>query len=214
MRKPLVIVLLCLLLTGIKTTAQKVIVEQGLGFGFSQSSISGQATATSENSIVTSSYSARLRQFGIVYQWRANLFQTKNLSLSLGSPMMLGWSFSSNYRSYDYNGTKTDTIEGLKGSDIALELPAALDLNIGLHSAKDESRRALGLYFGVGYAYAFTRVKTSVGTTFYDGFEPLVRAGIRMGKAWETRWSINISARGGFESGSNRTYGLQILKEL
>jgi hypothetical protein len=214
MRKSKVLFFACLLFIGFKSTAQKVIVEQGLGLAFSQSNVTGQAVLSTDTSVVQSNYSVRLRQYGLVYQWRANLFQTKNLSLSLGSPLMLGASFSRNYRSYDHNGAKTDTVTGLNGTQIAFEAPVALDLNFGLHSAKDESRRALGFYVGVGYSYAFTRIKTSVGTIMYDGFEPLVRAGIRMGKAWETRWSINLSVRGGFDNRPNRTYGVQILKEL
>jgi hypothetical protein len=214
MRVPYVVFFLGLLFTGFKSTAQKTIVEQGLGLAFSQSNITGTAALTTDTSVVHSNYSVRLRQYGLVYQWRANLFQTKNLSLSLGSPLMLGWSVSRNYHSYDYNGTKTDTVSGVQGTEVAFEAPAVLDLNFGLHSAKDDSRRSLGAYFGIGYSYSFTRIKTSVGTAFYDGFEPVVRAGIRMGKAWETRWSINISVKGGFDNRPNRAYGIQILKEL
>jgi hypothetical protein len=215
MRKPGGILIVCLIMIGIKSNAQKVIVEQGLGLSASQSTVKGFASATTDNgSTINSNYSVRLRQYGLVYQWRANLFQTKNLSLSLGTPLMLGWSVSRNYHSYDHSGGKIDTVDNVQGTQIAIEAPVVLDLNFGLHSAKEESRRKLGGYFGIGYAYGFTGIKTSVGTVFYDGFEPLVRAGIRMGKAWETRWSINVNVRGGFTEGSNRQYGLQLLKEL
>lgn len=215
MRKPGGILLACLFLASVKATAQKVIVEQALGLAGSQANITEQAYATKDNgTAISSNFSVRLRQYGLVYQWRANLFQTKNLSLSLGTPLMLGWSVSRNYRSYDSDGVKTDTIQGIQGTQVSLEAPVALDLNFGLHSAKDESRRRLGAYVGIGYGYSFTRIKTSIGTVFYDGFEPLVRAGLRMGKAWETRWSINVSVKGGFSEGSDRMYGVQILKEL
>ena len=107
---------------------------------------------------------------------------------------------------------ENDTIQGKKGGHLAFEIPVVADLNIGLHSASDDARRSLGLYVGGGYQYSYTKVYTSVGKVPFDSFDPVFRAGLRMGKSWETRWSLGFNMRG--VSGGNRTYSIHWLKEL
>lgn len=196
--------------------AQTVHVDQAFGLGVTTSDISGKARLQTDSSVVEADYSLKLRQFGIVYGARVNVFSWSFGSVSIGSPIMLGFSTTSNYRSIDFNGTKRDTIEGLKGTRLAIELPLFADLNIGLYSAADDSRKKnIGIYVGAGYVYNYTKLHTSVGNLIYDGFEPCVRAGIRMGDAWERRFSIGFTVRGDLKNnGSTRTYGIQLLKEL
>lgn len=216
MRKLSVFILvICICLWSNILSAQNVRINQVFGLGGTTSNISGTASLTTDTSHINADYTVRLRQFGIVYGARVDVFAWKFGSISVGSPVMLGFSTSSNYRSIDFNGTKKDTIEGLRGTRLAFELPLFADINIGLHSAADESERNnFGIYIGAGYMYSYTRIRTSVGSVGYDGFDPCLRAGIRMGRNWESRLSIGFTVRGDFRNNGLRTYGLQILKEL
>ena len=205
----------CICLSGNILSAQNVRIDQVFGLGATTSNISGTASLATDTSLINSDYTLRLRQFGIVYGAKVDVLAWKFGSISLSSPVMLGFSTSSNYRSIDFNGAKRDTIEGLRGTRLAFELPLFADLNIGLHSAADESEKSnIGVYVGAGYMYSYTRIRTSVGNVSYDGFDPCLHAGIRMGRTWENRFSIVFTVRGNFKNNSPRTYGLQILKEL
>jgi hypothetical protein len=189
--------------------------DQVLGLTFSTSDINRTASLITDNSSVHSNYTTTLRQYGFVYGFRYNILKFGFGSVSLGSPLMAGFSSTDNYRSVDFDGTKHDTITGITGLNFACEIPVFADLNLGLYSAEDEStKKRFGVYIGVGYMYSYTRIHTSVGRANYDGFEPAVRAGIRMGKRWESRWSIGLSMRAGFTNSGMRTYGLQVMKEL
>jgi hypothetical protein len=106
-----------------------------------------------------------------------------------------GIGFTGNYNSTDFNGSTTKLKEGINGAHLAFELPVVADLNIGMHSAADE-KGSFGFYLGAGYAYSYTKLRTSVGKVPFDGFDPLVRVGIRMGRNWETRWGLVFSIRG------------------
>ncbi|MES2003794.1 MAG: hypothetical protein V4450_04685 [Bacteroidota bacterium] len=216
MRKLTVLLLAC---TGYISTnslfAQAPRVDQVFGLGGSTSNISGMARSVSGTSVMDINYSARLRQFGIVYGPRVDVLAWKSGSLSISSPLMLGFASTDQYRSIDYNGSTRDTIEGLRGTSFAVEVPVFADLNIGLHSAADESlRKHFGLFIGAGYAYNFAKVRTSIGKLTYDGFDPVFRAGIRMGRTWENRFSLALTVRGNLNANSVRSYGLQLLKEL
>lgn len=203
-------------LTGTVGYAQSVRVDQVFGLGATSANISGKAGLITDSSAINADYSVKVHQFGIVYGARVNLIAWRFGSVSIGSPIMLGLSTTGNYRSVDFNGTKKDTIVGLSGTRLALELPLFADLNIGLYSAADDSRnKNFGIYIGAGYMYRYTRLRTSVGNVIYDGFDPCVRAGIRVGGTWEKRFSIGFTMRGNFStSDSPRTYGIQLLKEL
>ena len=201
-----------LLLTGLGAFAQNGGIDQGFGLSVSVADVNGTRRVSSTSGSIDADYSVRVKQFGIVYAVRTDLIRWKGGSISIGSPLMLGWSRTNRYRSIDFDGTKRDTITGIKGTQLAFEIPVVADLNIGLHSAGDESRRSLGLYIGVGYQYSYTKIRTSVGKVPYDQFDPVFRAGLRMGAAWETRWSIGLNVRGA--SNTNRTYGIHLLKEL
>ncbi len=216
MRKLSVFILVaCFCLSGNILSAQNVRIDQVFGLGATTSNISGTASLTADASHINADYTVKLRQFGIVYGAKMDVFAWKFGSISIGSPVMLGFSTSSNYRSIDFNGTKRDTIEGLLGTRLAFELPLYADINIGLHSAADESdRNNLGVYVGAGYMYSYTRIRTSVGSISHDGFDPCLRAGIRMGRTWESRFSIGFTVRGDFRNNGLRTYGIQVLKEL
>lgn len=203
-------------LAGTVLYAQSVRVDQVFGLGITSANISGKARSITDSSVTEAEYSVKLRQFGIVYGARVNILAWSFGSVSIGSPIMLGFSTTSNYRSVDFNGTKRDTIVGLRGTRLAFELPLLADLNIGLYSAAEDLRKKkFGIYVGAGYVYSYTKLRTSVGNVIFDGFDPCVRAGIRMGESWERRFSIGFSMRGNFSNnGSPRTYGIQLLKEL
>lgn len=192
--------------------AQNSGVDQGFGLSVSVADVNGTRRVSSTSATIDADYSVRVKQFGIVYAIRKDFIRWRGGSISIGSPLMLGFSSTNRYRSIDFDGTKRDTITGIKGTQLAFEIPVVADLNIGLHSAADESRRSLGLYIGVGYQYSYTKIRTSVGKVPYDKFDPVFRAGIRMGAVWETRWSIGFNVRGA--SNTNRTYGIHLLKEL
>lgn len=196
--------------------AQTIRVDQVFGLGVTGADISGKAGLITDTSVIDADYSVKVRQFGIVYGARVNVIAWRFGSVSIGAPVMMGLSTTSNYRSVDFNGTKRDTIVGLSGTRLALELPLFADLNIGLYSAVDDSRnKNFGIYIGAGYMYSYTRLRTSIGNVIFDGFDPCVRTGIRVGGAWEKRFSIAFTMRGSFStSGSPRTYGIQLLKEL
>jgi hypothetical protein len=189
----------------------QVKIAQGLGLFAGRANVSGQARGLSDSVLTDCSYRLQLRQFGLVYTLRAELFQWKGGSVSIASPVMLGIGFTGNYNSTDFNGSSTKLTEGVKGSHLAFELPVVADLNIGMHSAADE-KGSFGFYLGAGYAYSYTKLYSSVGKIPFDGFDPLVRAGIRMGRSWETRWGLVFSMRG--SKSSTRMFGLQLLKEL
>jgi hypothetical protein len=204
----------CLVLC-VNLFSQKIRFDQSFGLGANIADISGVNNFfDTTGKPVLSEYTVRVKKFGIVYTPRIDLLGTKDVSLSIATPFMLGFSTTNKYRSVDVNGTKKDTIEGLRGTSLAFELPVFADINIGLRSAADESKRVFGVYAGVGYIYSYTTVKTTAGKVDYDNWEPAIRAGIRMGASWEKRWSLLLVVHGKFEHGSQKTYGLQILKEL
>jgi hypothetical protein len=189
--------------------------DQVLGLSFSTSDVRGTASLITDNSSVHANYTTTLRQYGIVYGFRYNIIKWGFGSISLGSPLMAGFSSTDKYRSEDFNGTKKDTITGITGLNFACEIPVFADFNLGLYSAEDESpKKRFGVYAGVGYMYSYTRIHTSVGRANYDGFEPAIRAGIRMGRRWEKRWSLALTMRAGYMNSGMRAYGLQLLKEL
>lgn len=194
--------------------AQRVSVDQSFGLAATTSDITGMARGVKDSTMYDASFSARVHQFGIVYAPRVDLLGNRIASISISAPFMLGLSSTSKYQSVDFNGVKRDTIQGVSGANLAFELPVFADINIGLRSARDESRRSLGIYAGAGYMYSYTKIKTSVGKMVYDGFDPVFRAGIRLGSAWENRFSIAFTLRGKPGGDGIKTYGLQLLKEL
>ncbi|MFZ6024034.1 MAG: hypothetical protein ACOYVG_06215 [Bacteroidota bacterium] len=212
MQKSLLSFVIFLLVFNISSFSQNRGVDQGFGLLGSKVDISGLARLRTDSSAIDAQYSMRVKQIGIVYSIRKDLIKWRWGSVSVGSPMMLGISFTNRYRSIDFDGAKRDTITGKKGGHIAFEIPVVADLNIGLHSASDDSRRSLGIYVGAGYQYSYSKVHTSVGKVPFDSFDPVLRAGMRMGKSWETRWSLGFNMRG--VSGGHRTYSIHWLKEL
>lgn len=196
--------------------AQRISVDQSFGLAATTSDITGMASGTKDSTQTRydAGFSMRVRQFGMVYAPRVDLLGTKDISLSIATPLMLGFSMTSKYHSVDVSAAKKDTVNGVTGVNLAFEIPVFADINIGLRSARDESRRAWGIYAGAGYMYSYTKIKTSVGKMIYDGFDPVFRAGIRMGSAWENRFSIAFTVRGAVGNSAIKTYGLQLLKEL
>jgi hypothetical protein len=189
-------------------SAQKKVLEQGLGLVFDQSNVHGIAMRTIRDTAFMSNFKLRLRRYGIIYQARMDIVGSKAVSLSAGSSITIGYSSTGN------NGTTTVKYEGNKGTHLAFDIPVFFDLNIGLHSAKEESKQTFGVYAGVGYAYSYTKMHTSLGLLTLDGFDPVFRAGFRMGKRWENRWGMALTMRGSPRSGAIRAYGVQLLKEL
>jgi hypothetical protein len=210
-RKFLVI---CILLSSLGAFAQNKRMEQSFGLAGSTTKVSGKARAVTDSTVLDSDFRLTLRQYGIYYSARVDLLQWSLGSISIGGSATGGVSTTSNYRSEDFNGTKMDTVEGVKGLNFAFDIPVFADLNIGLHSAAAEANQKIGIYLGAGYGYNYTRIKTSAGRVTYDGFDPILRAGIRMGSRWDTRWSIGFMVRGSLQANSGRTYGLNLLKEL
>lgn len=209
-----IFLLACILLISVGLSAQNKILEQGLGLTFDQTKVHATARHETDSGFTVSDFNLRLRRYGIIYLARMDLIGGKAFSVSLGSSVTAGYSSTRNYRSVDYDGTTSVVVERKGGTHFAFDIPVFMDVNIGLHSAKDESRRAFGVYAGAGYAYSYTKIHTSIGMLTFDGFDPLFRAGFRMGKRWETRWGIALTARGSLKAGKIRTYGIQLLKEL
>ncbi len=211
------LLIVCFVLSSICLVAQKVSFEQSFGLsGGSSTSISKVADGQIDTTMVTSTFSVKLLQFGIVYYPRVEFLRWKGGSLSIGSPVMAGFSISTNYRSADLDRVSgvTTQREGISGVDLAFTLPVVVDLNIGLHSAAEESRQHLGLYVGAGYGYSYNRIKTSSGKVFYDGFDPVFRGGLRFGGAWENRFTLGFNVRGMLQGNSARIYELHLLKDL
>ncbi len=202
------------ILLSVGLSAQSKVLEQGFGLAFDETNVRGIGSREINGSITMSDFRLRLRRYGVVYLARMDVIGGKAVSLSLGSSITAGWSSTRNYRSVDHTGGTSVTVENKGGSHFAFDIPVFADLNIGLHSAKEESRSSFGVYAGVGYAYSYTKIHTSIGMLTYDGFDPVFRLGFRMGKRWENRWGMAFTARGDPASGSIRTYGVQLLKEL
>jgi hypothetical protein len=200
------------ILTGIGAFSQNRF-NQSFGLMGSRANISGHAQVVTDSSMVNSDYQLRLLQFGIVYYPRIDLLQWTSGSISIGAPVMAGVSASGKYRSTDFDGTKTTTVEGVKGMSFTFDIPIVADLNIGLHSAMQDKGK-FGFYVGAGYGYSYTKIRTSVGRIIFDGFDPVVRAGLRMGRAWQTRWTLGFTVRGSGANNSIRTYALHILKDI
>jgi len=214
MSKQRVFLLACFILSGAGLFAQSARIEQGFGLAASTTNVQGKARAVTDTSVIDSDYRLRLLQFGIVYLVRVDFLKWKFGSISIGSAVTAGLSGSGKYSSKDFNGTTTTTVEGVKGTHFSFNIPVFIDCNFGLHSADDEYKRKFGFYLGAGYGYSYTKIKTSIGKLHYDGFDPVFRSGIRMGNSWERRVSIGFNIRGALQDNPNRTYELQILKEL
>ena len=205
------ILMLVLLLNGNLVMAQQVQFAYAMGLTGTTSNVEGSASTGKDSLMTKSDYQLRLRRFGFIFQVRAELLQWKDGSVSIGTPLMIGYSVSNKYNSVDVNGGRITKVDSVKGAHFAFEIPVLLELNIGLHSAEQESSR-FGIYVGGGYAYNYTKIHTSVGVKPLDGFDPILRSGIRMGRSWENRWGLAITMRG--QTQSSRTYGIQLLKEL
>lgn len=214
MSKQRVFVLVCTLLMSVSLSAQNKGFDQGFGLAGDQTRVHGIAQHEVSGAITISNFTLRLRRYGVVYLLRKDLIGNDAFSISLGASVTAGWSATRNYRSVDFDGTRSITVENKGGSHFAFDIPVFADVNFGLHSAKDESRRKFGLYAGAGYAYSYTKIHTSIGMITYDGYDPVFRVGFRMGKRWENRWGMAATVRGSLESGAIRTYGVQLLKEL
>lgn len=195
-------------------SAQRIQIDQVFGLGGTIADFAGTRTTQSGNTTLRSDYQFRIKQYGLVYGPRVDLLGTRDFSLSLAMPLFAGISHTNAFRSIDFDGVKRDTIDGLRGTHVAAEVPFFADLNFGLRSASDPSLRSFGFFAGIGYSYSYTSVKTTQGQIPFDRWEPVLRAGLRMGSSWEKRWSILFQLRGEFGSQAQKTYGLQILKDL
>ena len=88
-----------------------------------------------------------LRSFGITYATRANFWESKNSSLSIGFPLSVGWS---NFK-----------IPHFAEADIAAEM----DYNFGSGSTKTNKQK-LGFFVGPGYSYHVTIVHPAPSSTY------------------------------------------------
>lgn len=214
MSKQRVFLFACTLLLSVGLSAQKKGFDQGFGLAGDQTMVHGTAQHEVSGSVTISDFTLRLRRYGVIYMIRRDLIGDQAFSISLGASATAGWSSTRNYRSVDFNGTTSAVVQRHGGSHFAFDIPVFADVNFGLHSARDESRRKFGLYAGAGYAYSYTKIHTSIGMIAYDGFDPIFRVGFRMGKRWENRWGMAAMVRGSLDEGAVRTYGIQLLKEL
>ncbi|NCI52108.1 hypothetical protein GWC95_19440 [Sediminibacterium roseum] len=206
-----ILVVACCLLLSLCSFSQRIGFNQNIGLGATQVHVNDSRMLLDT---LRSDYSVRVRTFGLVYVARFDIAGGKDVALSLSSPMMLGYSTTNKYRSVETHPQRKDTIENVHSAHIAFEIPFMADLNVGLRSAGDESRRGFGFFAGIGYVYSYTKIKLASGMIPFDRWEPMLRAGIRMGTNWEKRWSIVFNLRGRLEGGATKTYGLQLLKEL
>ncbi len=214
MGKQRIILIACFICLSVNLFAQRVHIDQSFGLSASTADIHGKAKLVTDSSVTDSDYKLTLRQYGIVYFPRVDLVQWKNGSVSIGSAFMLGFSTTHKYTSTDFNGTRDTAIAGVNGAYLAFTIPLNMDINFGLHSAQDESRKSFGFYAGAGYSYNYTKIKTSIGRFPYDGFDPVFRAGIRLGASWQNRCDIGFSIRGALRNNPMRIYELHILKDL
>lgn len=217
MSKQRVFLIACFIFSSTSLMAQRMEFNQSFGLsGSGARGVHGIAVKQTDSTLLRSDFSLTVLQFGIVYFPRIDLVSWKEGSLSIGSPLMVGASFTTKYHSTDFEAVsgKRDTVSGVNGADFAFSVPVVVDLNIGLHSAEDESKQRFGLYVGAGYAYNYTRINTTAGKVNYDGYESVVRGGIRLGRAWENRFTIGLNVRGVFESSRTKTYELHLVKDL
>ncbi len=217
MRKQKVFLVACFIFSSASLMAQRVPLDQSFGLsGSGGRGIRGSSVQQTDSTLLTANYSLTLLQFGIVYFPRKDFISWPGGSFSIGSPLMFGASVTTSYQSTNYEAVsgKRDTISNLSGGHFAFSVPVVVDLNIGLHSAAAPSNQRIGIYAGAGYGYNFTRIKTSAGKINYDGFESLIRAGIRLGRIWENRFTIGVNVRGAFENSKTKTYELHLVKDL
>lgn len=213
MRKQRIILTACFIFSMGILSAQTTRLEQSFGLIGNGSFIRGVARSVTPTATTEAKYTVRMIQFGLMYYPRMDLIQGTDVSLSIGAPVMLGYGFTYKYSSTDFDGTTTTTSEGIKGGHLAFSVPVVMDLNLGLHSAADETRRKFGVYVGAGYGYSFTRIRTSLGKVTYDGFDPVLRAGIRLGDSWERRLTLGFTMKG-VSADHPKTYEFQLLKDL
>lgn len=114
MQKHQLSLFLVLFFISITSVAQNRGVDQGFGLLGSRANISGLARLRTDSSAIDAAYTMRVQQLGFVYAIRKDLIKWRWGSVSIGSPMMLGIAFTNRYQSFDYDGTKTDTIQGKK----------------------------------------------------------------------------------------------------
>ena len=216
MRNQPIFLIACFILLSSSLIAQRVNIDQSFGLSGSGSTIHGVAMRQTDTTNTLANFELKLLQFGIVYYPRVDFIRWKGGSFSIGTPLMAGFSVTGKYRSTDLESVtgKRDTVTGVSGVDFAFSVPVVVDLNIGLHSADEESTQRLGIYVGGGYGYNYTRVNTSQGKVNYDGFESVFRAGIRLGRVWENRFTIGFNVRGLFENAKAKTYEVHFVKDL
>ena len=136
---------------------------------------------------------------GFTYSPRFNFIETENMSVSVGIPLSLGISFSTNTYSSTYYGNEDPTSVGL-----VLNMPLIVNLNMGRGSTKD-NRQKFGYFVGAGFGYHhgdFIEEDYS-GDTYgksTNTFGPAANAGLRFGVG---RQHKNIEVRFSYMKGLN-----------
>jgi hypothetical protein len=142
---------------------------------------------------------------GFTYFPRFNFVETDALSVSVGIPLVVGFSAttSSSYDQYGY---------GYDNSSIGfvLNAPLIVNLNMGRGSTK-ENRQKFGYFFGAGFGFHHGDFLTDtydpntgdyIGSYSSNTYGPAANAGIRLGVG---RKHKNIEVRFSYMKGINET---------
>jgi hypothetical protein len=140
---------------------------------------------------------------GFTYFPRFNFVETEKLSVSVGIPLCVGISATTNYDPYGYGS----------GSDIGfvLNAPLIINLNFGRGSTKENTKR-YGYFIGAGFGYHHDSFLTSsyydpttssyVDSYTSDTYGPAANAGFRIGVG---RAHKNIEIRLSYMKGINES---------
>jgi hypothetical protein len=127
--------------------------------------------------------------------------ENENSSFSVGSPLGAGIGILNS---------------GGNASGIAwgIDLPLAIDYNMGCQSTPDNENR-FGGYFGGGFGYMYTGWSDGGITSKAITYGPLARTGIRFSSK-NGRWTTTVGIFGkfGLEKEKYKTFGFNVLSEF
>ncbi len=202
------ITLLLIVVLGIRqySFSQKIMHSTGIIFNtlFGKENIPGGAPSPA----YPSTYNFSITQGLLSYFPKYNFVETSNGSFSIGIPVGVGLSLSSN----DVYGT-TD-----RGIAFAYTVATVLDYNFGCKSTKDNPRK-FGGYFGAGFDY----FKTSISGSKYSNFTgisygPTFRGGFRF-RSFADNWdnhglTIGFFYKIGLENKKTSSFGTVVYLDI
>jgi hypothetical protein len=139
----------------------------------------------------------------LTYSPRYNFIQGINSSVSIGTPVGVGFGITRNTYGSD------------AGFAFAYDLPVTLDYNIGC-MATPKSNRNFGGFAGIGYGY----YKVSISGSAYSNFSgatygPMARLGLRFGSDnRDEKISVAFFYKKGMEAAKMKTFGISVLYDF